>query len=208
MGTAERIIDELERSSRPLSDGELAEVLGLRHQAVNQTCRSLERLGRIRRVQSVGAPIRNVVVDAPALDAEAHVVPTTSAGLLTEDEVKAAVKEDLVGCGYDVEVAWGRARGVDIIARRDDGRLLLEAKGEAANPPQQVNYFLGAIGELVQRLDDPDARYGLALPDHRQYRGLVTRLPRLAWERLRLVVVFVRRLDDGFEVEWIDPPTS
>lgn len=208
MGTAERIIDELERSSRPLSDGELAEVLGLRHQAVNHTCRTLERLGRIRRLQTAGAPIRNVLIDAPALDAEAHAVPTASTGLLTEDEVKAAVKEELVARGYDVEVAWGRARGVDIVARRDDGRLLLEAKGEAANPPQQVNYFLGAIGELVQRLDDPDARYGLALPDHRQYRRLVTRLHRLAWTRLHLVVLFVRRVDDRFEVEWVDPPTT
>lgn len=208
MGTAERILAELEKSSRPVADSELAEVLGLRHQAVNQTCRSLERLGRIRRLQTVGAPIRNVLVEAPARDAVERAAPTTSTGLLTEDEVKAAVKEDLVARGYDVEVAWGRSPGVDIVARRNDGRLMLEAKGEAANPPQQVNYFLGAIGELVQRLDDPDAQYGLALPDHRQYRGLVTRLPRLAWTRLRLVVLFVRRVDGGFEVEWVDPPTT
>lgn len=208
MGTAERILAELERARRPLADAELAEVLGLRHQAVNQTCRSLERLGRIRRLQTVGAPIRNVLVQVPARDAAERPAPTASAGLLTEDEVKAAVKEDLVARGYDVEVAWGRSPGVDIVARCNDGRLMLEAKGEAANPPQQVNYFLGAIGELVQRLDDPDAHYGLALPDHRQYRGLVSRLPRLAWTRLQLVVLFVRRVDGGFEVEWVDPPTT
>ena len=39
--------------------------------------------------------------------------------------------------------------------------------------PQQVNFFLGAIGEPTQRMADPDAVYGLALPDNRQYRGLV-----------------------------------
>lgn len=209
MGTAERIIDELERSGRPLADAELAEVLGLRHQAVNQTCRSLERLGRVRRLQTVGAPIRNVLIETPVAEAAVEgVVPAVIAGLLSEDEVKAAVKDDLVAMGYEVEVAWGRSPGVDIVARRRDGRLLLEAKGEAANPPQQVNYFLGAIGELVQRLDDPDARYGLALPDHRQYRGLVSRLPHLAWTRLHLVVLFVRRVDAGFEVEWVDSPTT
>lgn len=205
MGAAERIIAELERSGRTLADAELAEALGLSHQAVNQTCRSLERLGRIRRLQTVGAPIRNVLVEVLAPDAATSVVSMPTTGLLTEDEVKAAVKEDLVARGYEVEVAWGRAPGVDIVARRHDGRVLLEAKGEAANPPQQVNYFLGAIGELVQRLDDPDARYGLALPDHRQYRGLVKRLPRLAWARLHLVVLFVRRADGGFEVEWVEP---
>lgn len=208
MGTAERIIAELERSGRPLADAELADALGLRHQAVNQTCRSLERLGQIRRLETVGSPIRNVLVEVPAPDAAASVVSMPATSLLTEDEVKAAVKEDLVARGYEVEVAWGRAPGVDIVARRHDGRILLEAKGEAANPPQQVNYFLGAIGELVQRLDDPDARYGLALPDHRQYRGLVTRLPHLAWTRLHLVVLFVRRVDGAFEVEWVDPAST
>lgn len=41
-----------------------------------------------------------------------------------------------------------------------------------------------------------DARYGLALPDHRQYRGLVERLPALARDRLHLVVYFVGRDGD------------
>lgn len=40
-----------------------------------------------------------------------------------------------------------------------------------------------AVGELVQRMDDPDARYGLALPNSRQYHGLVDRLPDLAKQR-------------------------
>jgi len=44
------------------------------------------------------------------------------------------------------------------------------------------------LGELVQRIEDPHASYGIALPDNRQYRGLVDRLPALAKERLRLAV--------------------
>jgi hypothetical protein len=54
-----------------------------------------------------------------------------------------------------------------------------------------MNYFLNALGELIQRMDDPDARYGLALPANNQFRGLVRRLPALARDRLRLVVFFV-----------------
>lgn len=68
---------------------------------------------------------------------------------------------------------------------------MLEAKGEVLLQPQQVNYFLGTLGELVQRMDDPDTTYGLALPDNRQYRGLVSRLPSLARDRLGLRVLFV-----------------
>jgi hypothetical protein len=62
-----------------------------------------------------------------------------------------------------------------------------------------VNYFIGALGELLQRMSDPAAAYGLALPDNLQYRGLLRRLPELIWERLRLrfTVIFVSGTDDG-----------
>lgn len=118
--------------------------------------------------------------------------PTAPPGpLLTEDRLKEAMVAWLESDGWTTTVAWGRQRGIDIDARRGDERLVLEAKGEAPPGAQQANYFLGAIGELVQRMDDPAARYGLALPDHRQYRGLVDRLPALARARLRLEVWFV-----------------
>jgi hypothetical protein len=67
------------------------------------------------------------------------------------------------------------------------------------NPPQQVNYFLGAVGELLQRMSDASATYGLVLPDSQQYRGLAARLPALAWQRLRLrlTVLFVSKDDAG-----------
>jgi hypothetical protein len=103
---------------------------------------------------------------------------------------------------YDVDVAWGRTRGPDIAARRPGQRLVVEAKGQVRTPrPQQVNYFLGALGELLQRMDDPAATYGLALPDHRQYRGLVNRLPTLLRQRLGLVVNFVSRERDAIAVD-------
>jgi hypothetical protein len=58
----------------------------------------------------------------------------------------------------------GRERGIDILATQDGERWVIEAKGQAARGLQQVNYFLGALGELVQRMDRDEARYGLALP--------------------------------------------
>ena len=71
--------------------------------------------------------------------------------------------------------------------------MIVEAKGAAVNPPQQVNYFLGALREFIQRLTVANATYGLALPDNRQYRGLVRRLTGLARERLNLAVFFADR---------------
>lgn len=122
---------------------------------------------------------------------------------ITEDEVKEAVRGHLTARGFDVAVAWGRVRGIDIDARHPDGRrYVIEAKAEVGrNGPQQVNYFLGMLGELVQRMDDAQASYGIALPDNRQYRCLVHRLPGLAKERLRLAVFWVSRRGDELSVE-------
>lgn len=120
-----------------------------------------------------------------------------SAGLLTEDEVKQGAKEFLEAAGFSVTVAWGRERGIDISAVSDSEILFLEAKGSAQNPPQQVNYFIGALGELMQRMSDPAASYGLVLPDNPQYRGLVGRLPALTWERLRFTVIFISKAPGG-----------
>jgi hypothetical protein len=110
---------------------------------------------------------------------------------MPEDDVKRAVAAHLEAQGYRVTVRWGRDHGIDIEAFGSDGRLIIEAKGEAPKGPQQANYFLNAIGELIQGMADPHARYGLALPDNPQFRGLAGRLPTLARERLQLSVYFV-----------------
>jgi hypothetical protein len=57
------------------------------------------------------------------------------------------------------------------------------------------------LGELIQRMDDPEATYAIALPDNRQYRGLVSRLPSLAKRRMTLTVFWVDRTSDGLTVE-------
>jgi hypothetical protein len=123
---------------------------------------------------------------------------------LGEDEVKQGAKQFLEEAGFRVSVAWGRERGTDITAVSGTEILVLEAKGSAPNPPQQVNYFLGALGELLQRMTEPSAAYGLALPDNAQYRGLVNRLPPLVWERLKFTTLFVSKtFDNSYAVERI-----
>ncbi len=205
MTTAERVIGALITAGKALDDDELASILGIRRQVVNQVCRQLQTNGRIARRGGAGSKLCNELIRDPIPEA----VPTpvapqpTAPGhpMISEDQVKAAVRDHLEGLGYLVQVMWGRERGIDIVATGPTGRLVLEAKGEVASPPQQVNYFLSALGELVQRMDDPNARYGLALPDNRQYRGLVSRLPAFAKSQLDFVVFFVARTGDGFIVD-------
>jgi biotin operon repressor len=198
--TAERILQTLADGAGPLDDDQLASALGVRRQAINSECRKLQAQGRLVRRVSVGNKIQNVLTGNPPLPLRAPSAAHRPGGLLAEDEVKAAVQDHLRAQGYEVTVAWGHQRGTDIEARKSGDRILIEAKGAVASDQQQGNYFIGAIGELVQRLNDPDARYGLALPDNRRYRGLVQRLPDLARQRLNLVVYVVSRLDIGYSV--------
>lgn len=164
-------------------------------QAVNQACHRLEAQGLVRRYVGANNKIVNELADGTARPASmptetARPAPSPSATghPISEDEVKAAVRDFLTTRGLHVEVRWGRDRGVDITASGPNERWVIEAKGEVFSPQQQGNYFLGALGELIQRMDDPTARYALALPDTPRCRGLVHRLPGLARQRLGLTV--------------------
>jgi hypothetical protein len=65
----------------------------------------------------------------------------------------------------------------------------------------RVNYFLGVLGETLQRMDDPKASYSIALPDRKQFRNLWNRLPVLAKQRTQITALFV---SDGGQVEQSD----
>ena len=54
---------------------------------------------------------------------------------------------------------------------------------------------MAILGELLQRMTEPSAKYSIALPDVGQFRGLWQRLPRLAKDRAQISCLFVR--DDG-----------
>lgn len=195
---AERILEALRFG--PLDDDALAKRLDVRpRQSINQAARRLEREGRLRRYDGPDRKIVNALVDHTVVSRLVPDEPIFIESLkVPEDVVKRAVKAHLEAQGFAVAVAWGRERGIDIDARHIDGRrYVIEAKGGVGMGAQQVNYFLGALGELIQRMADDKAVYGLALPDNRQYRGLVERLPRLARQRLGLVVFWVKRHGEG-----------
>jgi len=120
---------------------------------------------------------------------------------LSEDEIKQCLEAELRRQGWETEVAWGNQQGIDIDARRGQERWIIEVKGPGSRPPMRVNYFLAILGELLQRMDDPEARYSLALPDLPQFRRLWERLPALAKERTGIGAIFVSK--DG-AIEFLD----
>ena len=194
-----RIVTQIQ-ASQGLTDRELTNVLLGKEsgqQAVNQAARALEAAGCIvRRVRPDGK-IGNFPVSEPvSCEGAAAVVGGSSEqnshpAILSEDDVKRSIATWLETSGWTINVKWGHERGIDIEAVRDKERWIIEAKGSGSLNPMRVNYFLMILGETLQRMDDEDAKYSIALPDLEQYRRLWSRLPHLAKARTRISMIFV-----------------
>jgi len=164
-------------------------------QGVNQVARQLASAGRGVRRQRQDGKMGNY----PANIAAGSNVPVASSievqssDFQSEDDVKRRLQTWLEAAGWKVTVVWGRSQGVDLDAHRGNSRWIVEAKGQGTLNPMRVNYFLCVLGELLQRMEDPQARYSIALPDVPQFRRLWARLPPLARERTRISALFVSR---------------
>jgi len=178
-------------TDRELTDRLLGASVG--QQAVNQVAWALAVQGRITRRPRADGKTGNYPVGAPAPDGAPAPLPSVEAdsSVLSEDDVKRRLKDWLEADGWQIEVKWGRDPGIDIQAKRGSEVWIVEAKGCGSLNAMRVNYFLGMLGETLQRMDNPAARYSIALPDMKQYRGLWARLPQLAKSRTQISALFV-----------------
>jgi hypothetical protein len=181
-----------------ITDRLLAEALfgaGTPQQRVNGECRLMETRGLLRRAARSDGLKGNYLVANNPLPSALPSVPEPSLAIdtaeLSEDRVKVLLQMWLRDQGWAVEIAWAKTPGIDIHAQRGDQRWIIEAKGSGSLNPMRVNYFLGVLGETLQRMNDPRANYSIALPDLRQFRNLWERLPRLAKERTGITALFV-----------------
>ncbi len=55
----------------------------------------------------------------------------------------------------------------------------------------RTNFFLAALGEILQRMDRADVEYSVCFPDMAAYRQLWEKLPLLARERTHLSALFM-----------------
>lgn len=191
----ERIV-ELLRDSSGLSDREITDTLikkGAAQQPINQICRGLESQGIIIR-RKLDGRIKNFLTNhtSDSID-EAHDKKSRTEDdlSLSEDVLKKHLKNWLIQNGWEVQVAWGHSQGIDICAMKDNKRWVIEVKGEGSRQPMRVNYFLAILGETLQRMNDSESDYSIALPDLQQFRNLWDRLPTLAKQRTGISIVFV-----------------
>ena len=206
---AEKILQQL--SATPgMSDRELTNVLfgkSTHPSQVNQETRLLQGRKQLLREPRLDGILGNFLVPAEPSQAvhatevivgkiESDIVATetkTPDSFHSEDEIKKVLNEWLIADGWQTKVAWGRTRGIDIDAAKNDERWVIEVKGQGSLNPMRVNYFLSILGETLQRMSDPNAKYSIALPDLKQFRGLWNRLPQLAKQRTQISILFVSK---------------
>ena len=162
-------------------------------QSVNIAARGLATKRRILRRRREDGLIGNYLKDAAAVSIleKPKVSAAASSEDLSEDKLKHHLREWFRSNGWETEVAWGHERGIDIKAFRDGKRWVVEVKGVGSRPEMRVNYFIGILGETLQRMDDPASKYSISLPDVQQFRKLWDRLPRLAKQRTQITALFV-----------------
>ena len=199
MTLKEKILHELSLTPGR-TDAELKKRFGVRHQAVNQTCRQLEQQGKLKRDNTQGI-IKNYLVDNLPVMQEHKNINQFSAKVtngLHEDPIKEILNAWLKENGWDTEIAWGKKPGADIIAIKNNHKWIIEVKGCGSSNPMRVNYFLAILGEILQRMNDPSTKYSIALPNMKQYLNLWNRLPTLAKEKTQISAIFISENGDLF----------
>jgi hypothetical protein len=201
MPTLKEQILEAARKRPGLTDREITDRIRGRREAqqpINQACRQMETAGRLQRRHRHDGLIGNYPTGVEPRREKIASSPTTAkprldleTDTLSEDAVKKILVDWLERHGWSAEVAWGHTRGADCVATRGEEQWIIEVKGCGSRQPMRVNYFLAVLGELLQRMNDPKARYSIALPNMKQFRGLWERLPRLAKERTKVTAIFV-----------------
>ena len=164
-------------------------------QPINITARNLAKKGVVVRQERADGLIGNYLSGQPlpSISRTSSDKERDGKNHLSEDEVKEILRVWLESDGWASEIAWGKAHGIDIDAERARERWIIEVKGIGSRSEMRVNYFISMLGETLQRMDDPNAKYSIALPNVKQFRNLWGRLPDLAKQRMRISAIFVSR---------------
>jgi len=202
---AEQILELLSKMPG-LTDREITNSLrgkSATQQPINIAARGLASRGRLIRRKRDDGLIGNFTTGAAIAPEQKQPRPSPvgETDNLTEDRLKEVLENWLGASGWSTEIAWAKQRGVDIHAKRGTERWLIEVKGIGSRPEMRVNYFIGILGEALQRMDDPFARYSIALPDMPQFRNLWKRLPQLAKKRTGITVLFISAEGEVRELE-------
>ena len=106
---------------------------------------------------------------------------------ITEEVVKDLVCRQLERDGYSVKKELPKEKGADIEGwSNQHGGVIVEAKGEGSRPEMFHNFFLAALGQIVTRMSEENARHIVTLPAHEKFVKLVRGVSQHARKKLDL----------------------
>ena len=111
---------------------------------------------------------------------------------LSEKLIRQNLENYLTERGWEIEDIRSTNRGIDLNARMHVIRWTIRANCFQLSREGIVVSFVSAIGEIVQRMNDPNRRYSIVLPDIPPFRRLWDRLPDTAKERIQITALFVQ----------------
>ncbi len=195
MSETEKDIIRFLRSNPGLSDRELAEGIkgrGRTAHYINQQCRMLASKKVLVREKREDGLIGNRLTERYLLSNPVDVdLSSPASNEISEKRMKQVLESYLKANKWEARIAWGVKPGVDIEATNGARRWIIEVKGSGAYNPQRSELFLSVLGETLQRMDDLDCKYSVALPDMDQFHRLWDRLPALAKNRTGITALFV-----------------
>lgn len=110
---------------------------------------------------------------------------------LSEKRIKLILGTFLALQGWSHEIAELKNSGIDIEAKRGKERWIIEINGAESLTPAVVSSFVSLLGKILQRMDDTNCKYSIAIPDTKPFRRLWERLPSLAKRRTGVTALFV-----------------
>lgn len=162
MTVARRVLEELQRSSRPLDDDELARRLGVsRRQTVNQVCRRLDQAGQLRRYVGPGGKIVNDL-DRADVPLAGH-KPTPMVTSAQDLQLRAAASGTQQGCGAALP---GHVISAAVLSAADFRPLALQVRSLEVDLPSGRGCEWTIIGDIP----DSPGLYLFTVEDDHQLR--------------------------------------
>jgi hypothetical protein len=112
---------------------------------------------------------------------------------LPDRTIKRVMADYLTARGWEYTFASVASHGTEIEAKRGVEGWVIEVKSTEYLTFEIINSFVITLGRVLQRMDNTNHKYSIALPDSKPFRRLWDRLPVLAKKRTGITALFIGR---------------
>ncbi len=82
----------------------------------------------------------------------------------------------------------------EVEAQQGNNKWIIQIKNSSYQLQDPVTAFVSVLGEILQRMDNPNTKYSIALPDTDPFCRLWKRLPELPKQKTGITALFVNPL--------------